>query len=134
MAVNHGVEGSSPSWASLNKKFASLIKPNLQVYRKLVLHFQLLKKGHDRCPSRGKSVAKHLSYGELVQLGEHLSCKQRVTGSNPVFSTLDYIFISFDIILIGDKLIISRALAKHKGRPSGLAVSARRYGNCHLLD
>ena len=104
------------------------------MYRKLVLHFQLLKKGRGRRPSRGKSVAKHLSFGGLVQLGEHLPCKQRVTGSSPVFSTPNYIFISFNIIFIGNKLIISRALAKHKGRPSGLAVSARRDGNCHLLD
>lgn len=112
----------------------SYSRTNLQVYRELVLHFQLLKKGRGRRPSRGKSVAKHLPFGELVQLGEHLSCKQRVTGSSPVFSTPDYIFISFNIIFIGNKLIISRALAKHKGRPSGLAVSARRDGNCYLLD
>ena len=79
-------------------------------------------------------MAKHLLFGELAQLGERLPCKQRVTGSSPVFSMPDYTFISFNIILIGNKLIISRALAKHKGRPSGLAVSARRNGNCHLLD
>ena len=27
-------------------------------------------------------------YGELAHLGEHLPCKQEVTGSSPVFSTI----------------------------------------------
>ena len=36
----------------------------------------------------GKLKLKNSLLGVLAQLGEHLLCKQGVTGSNPVYSTI----------------------------------------------
>ena len=33
-------------------------------------------------------ISRSTVCGELAQLGEHLVCNQKVTGSNPVFSTI----------------------------------------------
>ena len=53
--------------------------------KSLVVRFSgtILKKNQEK-PER--STIEH-TYGGVAQLGEHLPCKQRVMGSNPIIST-----------------------------------------------
>ena len=45
-------------------------------------------------------------FGELAQLGEHLLCTQRVSGSIPLFSTIfHYLKVCFKLIFMGFKQI-----------------------------
>ena len=94
VAVSEGAAGSPPFYGesnfseimrSRNRKMKTKQRFDKGLKKSLVVRFSgtILKKNQEK-PER--STIEH-TYGGVAQLGEHLPCKQRVMGSNPIIST-----------------------------------------------